>query len=667
MTWWGLLPTLVGTGALVFVPGTVVLRLLGARGLYAWAAGPAVTAAVVAVGATSLGGLEIPWNLATATATTLVAWFLAAGAAWVARRLPRATPYRLDAGLRPRAAAAVLGATGVAALLLAASIRSGMIRPDALLQQWDGVFHLGAVAYVRESGDASLFGALEPLYLPGMDSVYYPTVWHALVAISPFTASVPAAANATTFVLGVGAWLLGLAAMARAALPGRTAAAVMAPVLAAAATTYPSAIWSTSAQMPNAYSLAVLPGACALAIVALRGHAGTSNSWWTAFLAATAMLGVVATHASGAFALLAVLGPLVVGRALGAGYRGLRDGRRRAVLAWTGGVLALVVLLAVAEHRTGLLASFTSYPRAAAMTSSEAVRATVLGFPPPDRPLLNAVLLALVVVGAVVALVRREGRWLVASLVVVAGLVVLAAGPEIPGRWLTGVWYRSHVRVAALLPVPAALLGALGAAAIGSGIASLADRAGTRRPRARQMLAAAAILVVVAAAFLTTDRFRFEEKRFSFAQAYEAGSIRYGTLVGPGEEEMLRRMATELPDDAVLLGDALTGAAYAWPVSGVHVVFPQVSHSYLTPDQKYLAAHFRDLRTDPSVCEIVRRTGITHFWSEPPVSVQATDLAARSPGLFDVDTSSGFEPVLSGDSSVVYRITACDGGVRAFG
>jgi len=667
MTWWALLPTLVGTGALVFVPGAVALTLLGVRGLYAWAAGPAVSAVIVAVGATTSGALGVPWNLATATACVLVGWLAAGGMAVLATRLVRRAPYRLDAGLPGRSGAAVLGAVGVSALFLAAAIRSGMVRPDALLQQWDGVFHLSAVAFVRESGDASLFGALEPLYLPGMDSVYYPTVWHALVAVSPFTASIPAAANASTFVLGAAAWLLGMAAMARAALPGRTAAAVVAPVLAAAVTTYPSAIWSTSAQTPNAYSLAVLPGACALAIVALRGRAATTNPWWTALVASVALLGVVATHASGAFAVLAILGPLAVGRAIGAAYRGLRTGRARRVLVWTGAVVVVGGMAVLFESRTGLLASFTSYPRGAAMTSEEAVRTTLLGLPPADQPLLNVVLLALVAVGSVVAVVRGEGRWLVASLVAVASLVVLAAGPEIPGRWLTGVWYRSHVRVAALLPVPASLLGALGVAAIGSGVAVVARRAGIRRRGLPGALAVCAMVGVIAVAFVSTDRFRFDERRFSFAQAYEPGSVRYGTLVGPGEEEMLRAMATELPDDAVLLGDALTGAAYAWPVSGVHVVFPQVSHSYLTPDQKYLAAHFRDIHTDPEVCAIVRRAGITHFWSEPPVSVQATDLAARSPGLFGVDTSTGFEQVLAGDDSVVYRITACDGDVEVSG
>ena len=49
MSWWDLAPALLASAGLFVLPGAAVLRLVGVRGLYAWAVGPAVSAAVLGV------------------------------------------------------------------------------------------------------------------------------------------------------------------------------------------------------------------------------------------------------------------------------------------------------------------------------------------------------------------------------------------------------------------------------------------------------------------------------------------------------------------------------------------------------------------------------------------------------------------------------------------
>src|SRR5690606_1823813 len=87
------------------------------------------------------------------------------------------------------------------------------------------------------------------------------------------------------------------------------------------------------------------------------------------------------------------------------------------------------------------------------------------------------------VLGVVVVLVRREGRWLVlawAALVVVVGL---ATGPENDLRWLSGFWYKSAPRIAALVPVAAAPLAAIGLWGAGRAVAVVLGRLATWRHR----------------------------------------------------------------------------------------------------------------------------------------------------------------------------------------
>jgi hypothetical protein len=656
MSWWDLTPALLASAALFVLPGTAALRLVGVRGLYAWAGGPAVGAAILGLGAIALGRLGVPWTLASVLGLVALSWAAAALVGWAGRRVrfgwgPDATRAQ---GL------AVAGSVAIVTLFLAWSMKAGMARPDALLQQWDGVFHLNAVATVRDTGNASSLGGLSPMYGDGGRSIFYPAVWHSVVAVTPW-ASIPAAANASSLVLGAGVWTVGLAGLARAAFPSRALVAMLAPVLAAAFITFPSWTFSTSGQWPNGYSVALLPGVCALVVLATRSGRSPWQYVVGLAVAAVAALGAVLAHGSAVFALVALLSALVVGRGVRALVRQWRGGH--AITATVLGALgvAAAVLVVVVAARTGAFDSVLNYDRPGRMSSSDAWKTTLLAFPPAERPLLSVGLLAVIVVGIAGTFVLKEGRWLVVSLLAVVCLVVLAAGPENAFRWLSGFWYRSHVRISALLPIPAAPLGAVGISVLATGAARVLRRSGRLvSPRRAAVVKGLVAGAVVALLLVSTSGLRAGERRDSFAAAYQPGVVAWGTMVTPQEREMLDEMDTTLPDDAVLLGEALTGAAYAYALAGVPVVFPQIGGAGSSDDQTFLREHFRDIHEDPRVCEIVRRLGVTHFYSEPPAQVQGTSMGKRSPGLFDVDTSTGFVEVLSSDVTTVYQITACE-------
>src|SRR3954468_13258261 len=81
--WVETIPAFVVLAVLLFLPGWVVLRALGARGLEALAVSPAVSIGLIAVFATLAQRAGVRWGLLPLAVVTLVS----AGAAWAGMRL----------------------------------------------------------------------------------------------------------------------------------------------------------------------------------------------------------------------------------------------------------------------------------------------------------------------------------------------------------------------------------------------------------------------------------------------------------------------------------------------------------------------------------------------------------------------------------------------------
>ena len=107
-------------------------------------------------------------------------------------------------------------------------------------------------------------------------------------------------------------------------------------------------------------------------------------------------------------------------------------------------------------------------------------------------------------------------------------------------------------------------------------------------------------------------------------------------------------------------------------IGGRKAVFPQLSTANAdVASQQLLIQHFHDIGTDPKVCEVVRRLGITHFYEEEDGAYYNFMRSSRHPGLYNVDTSTGFELVDAGGTAKLWKITACGevtpgGGREAF-
>ena len=76
-------------------------------------------------------------------------------------------------------------------------------------------------------------------------------------------------------------------------------------------------------------------------------------------------------------------------------------------------------------------------------------------------------------------------------------------------------------------------------------------------------------------------------------------------------------------------------------------------------DGIYLREHFNQIRTDPHVCEILQQHGIRYFYADKDIRFNNSQLSKIRPGLYGVDTSSGFTLIDSGGSAALWRIDIC--------
>lgn len=657
MSWPEAAPGIVGLALLWVLPGYAVLRLLGARGLLALGAGAPVTTGLSGTLAMAYPFLGVPWSLATLLAGLGGAVVLAAvlGRALGTTTDPAGVTVAGERRLRTVDRAWLASSWALGGGVVAAAMMRGMGRADQPPQAWDAVFHLNALWFVRDTGNASSLGGLSPMYADNA-APFYPATWHGLVAVAPGFDRVTEAANSSSLVIGAVIWVAGLVALARVVFPARALPAVLVPVLAASYVTFPDVAVSMLAVWPFALSVACLPGTIALVIATLRGVLSWQMHLALALGLGWAVVGVVLAHPSGIFSLLLLGLPLLTVLLARQLRRTARRGRP--VLAWS--LMAAWVVLVV-----GVLTFLVTFPPVRSIMDyqrgGQDSYLPGLGSLFIDHPLIyvykitsvNLVGAVLVATGVALTVRRTHARWLVAALLAAVVVTLLAAGPpEQPLRVLAGFWYTQASRVNQLLLVPAVVLAAGG----GSWLARRAAE------QLRMPVAATAGLLVVTVVLLTSG-LRWTSHVQVMASTYTAYPIAWGTILEPEEIAMVDRASKTLPDDAVVLGEAVAGSPYLLHRSDVQVVFPQLSPIPDSPERTVLEQRFHQWRTDLEVCEAVRALGVTHVYAD---SLTFEDeLNAKweetTPGLRNIaPAGEGWRKVDEGGHASLWEFTGCD-------
>jgi hypothetical protein len=516
---WGvaLAPALVAAVLLV-LPGLVVNLGLGARGFDALGLAPLTSLGVLAIGTLLVPGLLGRWSLAAVVVSlallTLVALLGRVVIAWRAGELALLrTPPSAGWWIPRRRTIWWLAAVGLAAVLVATNFVLGVRDPGRPSQTIDAGFHYNAVLAVMKLGfpDGGHVGAASG----AAATAWYPPLWHDVTAlVSSLTGvNVAIGANAVGWAIGGVIWPLSMVWLCSRVLPhARLLTSLALGLCCGAIGLFPYIMLSYGVLWPNVLSLAALPAAIGLMFMVLhlmprspnaqddinssgvaadgatldeieatavrRGLAvGPGLSWWTVlsvgFLGCT---GMFFAHPGALFALgiwvlvgVVMLSASLVVRARMRGPRELRRSLLWLALGWSVGVG-----LWAAMNLVPSLNSVRDFNWHELMTMNQALGQALT--------LSTVITKAHWALGAATLwgfyrlLKVPRLRWLLVSHVFVVFLYVLTAGGSgWLARELTGFWFNDAQRVAAMIPMTAVPLAALG---ITSGADALAGFVG---------------------------------------------------------------------------------------------------------------------------------------------------------------------------------------------
>lgn len=676
--WLAAVPLLLALLVFLYVPGLLVLRLADVRRNVAFGVAPAVTCGLVGVGGILLGLLGVRWNLISFFVITLAACGLVLTYRAVLRRMGQE---QLPIGgqvavsrwtVRQRV---VVGAALAAAVLLHWVPILHVVDPNVPSALSDPMFHYNGINAVMNTGDSSMFGAMNWNYGPRVLEVTYPSVWHALAALVASPTGVVGVAHVFSYLVTPVIFLAGMTSLGTEVFPLRRLMAVLTPLIAAAFVAFPDYMTVGKGFWPNALALALFPGILALAAATIfdiaRGRLDRHLVRYvgSALILLAGIAGLVLSHPTFIFSLVWVGAPVLVVMAvrLKRRTRAVRHRPRFLAVSAVAAVVIVVGTLTVLRHpqvqaamsRPGIGEWEQFVPRlASAIVLWPASPNTVVML------LLAAFYGSVTLLGILIAARSQRARWVLAAWVM-QGLLILGVYFPIPLLSnIAGLWYSDVYRLFAvqvvflplLLSIPLGALWSSPSATEGGEEPVAWPRllAPVQKLAGRTVVRVAVVLFLIA--HLTVGTFVSQ----SSVNETAAPAIGEGNVLGSEDElDLLRGLDKLVPEGSLVLGDPLTGIGYAPPLSDVDSVFTQVSIRSLDHDGKYLAENFADIHEEPEVCEIVRHYGITHYYEDAAVAYEGELRDESLPGLYGVDTSAGFTEIASAGEATLWRIDAC--------
>lgn len=587
----------------VHVPTGLALRLLGAGRLTALIMAPPIAAALAGVGAIAAEAVGLPWNLATFSACAL----LMLAAAWFLPRAGLRLPMSRDAqtgsaqgtdsahaARRPHftapkrwAAAALVVAIGVAVTPILIAMR----RPDAVLERWDTLYHLSALARIRTTGDGSS-RTLGILSNTVGEPVFYPAAFHDLAALMP-AGSIPATLNGTTLALAVVPWVIGTAALAHVLWPRVRWAGIAAALGAALVPAAPLNEWIHLSPIPNLTGMAMIPGALAGLLLMWRSvldREATLRQMTTVVIVLMgSLLGLALLQPNVAVTLLILLVALTA-------VTGAPKWRYRPLL-------AAVPLLAMAPLAvltwTPLGATVTNFSGGLVVPWWTALGEVVLGLW-TVWPMALGVALALLWWPGLIRTFTSPQRWVAVAWVVMA-VLYLDAGIDSPLD-LSVLFYRGQDRLA----MPLAMLSVLLTVPALQMLISAVQ--GSRR-RSRPLTAVLVGLALVIAG--TSMPVRYDNAMKNLAPDYDGR----GRFLQPDELAAFAETTDQMDHRYVLLASPFSGASHMYALHGMNVRFPVAGMSFKGSDEDVVNA-VPEAATSPEACLVLHKAHVKYIYQE---------------------------------------------------
>jgi len=703
---------------LLVVPGLIVNLALGAAGFDALGLAPLTSMGVLAIGTLTVPVLMGRWSLAAVAASLSVVTLVAvlgrlAIARWAGGRARARQGFSIPGlwrSMQVRRASARwwmpcrrtkwwLASVALAAALVAANFVVGVRDPNLPSQTIDAGFHYNAVLAVIHSGfpDGGHVGAASG----AAATAWYPPLWHDLTALTSSLTGVNVVmgANAVGWAIGGVVWPLSMVWLCSRILPhARLVTTLALGVCCGAISLFPYVMLSFGVLWPNALSLAALPAAIALTLMVLHlmprsAHAqddissvgvpadgavlseveasavrqgaalGPGLSWWTVLsVGFLGSVGIFFAHPGALFALgiwvvvgAVILSSQLVARSRGRGPRQLRRSLLWLLLGWSAGLglwaaMNLVPALNAVRDKNWVEFETMSQAMGQALTLSTVITKA------------HWVLGAATLWGFFRLLKVPRLRWLLVSHIFLTFLYMLCAGSAGGlARELTGFWYNDAQRVAALIPLTAVPLAALGITSAADVVARFVSRAAAdvlgRPLSSRPALGIACLGMMAFSAVVHPIGWGIGQGAVILQDRYSnLGFSQH--LVTNDEQVLYERLATGLPAGETVLGSPFTGAQFSAIWSGHGVVIPHTT-SNPTPDVALVSRALKSFTTNPKVCAALKRLKVGVVVDDFDLYQPNDERQADYLGLVDLNNTPGLTPIGHGASVVIYRVGSC--------
>ena len=672
MSWLATIPLLLFAVVLAFGPGYAMgwaLRVpVRLRVFYA----PLLTFALVAVSAIVLGKTGIAWSLISFVSVAVVLVAAAAGLMWlVGRRWPSAVPDASSeaaenwAGNTVPLAWPVVGAVLGGFLTLHAT-QHMVFGPEAFSQTLDNSFHMNAIRWIQEHGDASSL-TLGAVAAANQEPTFYPAGWHDFVyLIYSTTGTSIATATIVMILLAAGIiWPCSLVAMCLSIPHLRPLQALAIPALTCGFFAFPGLLLFWGVLFPNLLGYALLPAFVALLLhmiqLMARREYSLVLSLSLTILVGLGGLALVHPNAVVSAAVFAV--PMLLGGVVQ--VLRTRGASRRERLVGTGVLVSLIagcvtiwLSLRPSEEASDLWTAI--------MSEGEAVyQFLFLGLEnanPLGGNFAPAYLLGFLALwGVGYLLYKRRNLWLIGSWMLVGYMWIIAASvPRGDFRLLmVAPWYTDHFRLAALVVFPAVLLAGIG---LGGAVEGLFVRIMHAIPREKHakvapaMMGASMVLVLVVAG-LSSRTPAMHDATLQVAERYKVTPT--SDILNQDEMNVINEIPKIVPKDDVIVNNPWDGSAYIYALADRHLTS---YHFEFQTSPKYAAIlnDLKDARTNPEVCREVNQYKAHWYVHLENQGNFGPAQQKNYDGMVAAIDTDVLTPVYSSGPMTLYRISACD-------
>jgi len=642
----------------VLVPGGLINLAAGFRPATSLGLAPLVSTAVVAVAAIAADAAGIAWGPLPIFAGTV----LFALVAWVIRRV--STGWLGEPGV-PRSPGTASDASSVlwpitamacAVVLLSVDAIRILASPTNFSQTYDNIFHLNGVRWMVDNRNGS---ALDMRMISGdAPASFYPTAWHDIVSgglLTMGSADAVAGTNALIIVSIAIIWPLSCLALVRRIVAPTAVGTVATGVLVASFSPLPYLLLRFGVLYPNHLGLCLLPAVMALAVSLL--NLGEGPRWPlvpTLLTLATGMVALGVAHPNVALTMVAVLGlQLVTFWALTPIVSALRARRSLGRLWWRLGLLVVWAVGSFVAYSVVRPAQWASiwgplrgYPDAVVEALAVSpLDATIVWVPA-----------ALTLAGVLAAIVRRRHWWLLASHLALS-LLWVVAGAEGYGElrdFIVGPWYNDPFRLAAMLPITALPLAAVGLVWLVDLVRARVDKGAASRKR--ELL----VTVGVTAALLASTQFvGGKPQMVDWARGAYLITAK-SELVDSDEYAVIRQVPGIVPEDGVIAVNPWNGSSMVYAITGRHATATHVLYTP-TEDTQILIDHLDDVATNPEVCPALIDLGVDWVLDFGQTRLINNE-KWHYPGWDDLAVAPGFEVAARQGHATLYRLTACGAG-----